>query len=67
MAWIISINTIFLFQQIKYINKRIKSILLYNINLDQRNLILYSVSFYRRKVSDFNMILVMLQILDHSN
>ena len=44
MAWVASMNTISLFQQIKCVDRRIKGILLYNVNLDEEELTSYPVS-----------------------
>ena len=43
MAWMANVSTISLFQQIKYIDKRIKSILSYDIDLNRGESTLYPV------------------------
>ena len=44
MAWVANVNTISLFQQIKCIGRRTKSILLYDMDLNEGELMSYPVS-----------------------
>jgi len=53
MAWIASVNTISLFQQIKYVGRRIKDVFSYDMNLNGGELTLYPVSLtglWRRSI-----------------
>ena len=44
MAWVANMNTISLFQQIRYVVRRIKGVLLYDVNFDKGELMSYPVS-----------------------
>ena len=44
MAWVASVNTISLFQQIKCVGRGIKGVFSYDINLDGEKLTSYPVS-----------------------
>jgi len=44
ITWVASVNIISLFQQIKYKSRKIKKVLLYNVNLDREELTSYLVS-----------------------
>jgi len=53
MAWVANVSTISLFQQIKCMGRRTKSILLYNMDLNGGELISYPVSLtglWRRSI-----------------
>ena len=65
MAWIASVNTISLFQQIKCVGRRIKDVFSYDMNLigeSQRHIQFLSLA-YRKGVSDLNMVPATLQRL----
>ena len=53
MAWVANVTTIFLFQQIKCMGRRTKSVLSYNMDLNRGELTSYSVSLtglWRRSI-----------------
>jgi len=65
MAWIASVNTISLFQQIKCVGRRIKDVFSYDMNLigeSQCHIQFLSLA-YREGVSDLNMVPAILQRL----
>ena len=65
MAWIASVNTISLFQQIKCVGRRIKDVFSYDMNLigESQCHIQFLLLAYREGVSDLNMVPAILQRL----